>query len=198
MRITSVVTVISGIFAFVFTLSATSQPADAGTVCKKLKLSSPCVSSSDMKPGINLGLSGNDGDLRVKTSGGAKGVKLDGDSGNVTSIFLNSASKSVGLVQAWAMIRTDGTVKSCLRCNKSTNQTRRLGLGRYEVDFTPLGTSITNRPRSATNDDHGTGAPAATTIGLADRSGDPSSVFVITVDNSTNNRRDQEFILIIY
>ncbi|MGH6917423.1 MAG: hypothetical protein ACREJ0_06930, partial [Geminicoccaceae bacterium] len=75
--------------------------------------------------------------------------------------------------------------------------TRRDAAGQYEVDFTPLATDITGRPRSATIDNIGTGFAPPRTITLADRAGDPSAVFVATEDLS-DAFTDSPFVLIIY
>ena len=100
-------------------------------------------------------------------------------------------------VQAWARIRADGTIASCFNCNTSTSQTQRLGTGEYEVDFTPLSSDIRGRPRLATRDDLRAASAPTGQIGLADRFGDNSSVFVRTTDNSGTNT-DQDFVLIIF
>ena len=98
--------------------------------------------------------------------------------GNVTNLFSNEEDESNGLVKAWAQIDADGTIIACWRCNTDPAETRRTSTaGHYEVDFTPLATDITGRPRSVALDGdgirrwhHRAGRPH----------GDPSSVFVDT------------------
>ena len=132
------------------------------------------IRSVDMFPNINLGRPGDDGDFTVKTSNGAFGVRLAGDGGNVSNLFSNAQGQSNGLVKAWAMINSSGGVVACFRCNKDTSQTQNIGVGSYEVDFTPLSSSIAGRPRVAVTDIHGTGSSSPGVFSLADRSGDPS------------------------
>ena len=103
---------------------------------------------------------------------------------NLTNLFSNDEDESNGLVKAWAQIDADGTIVACWRCNTDPAETRRLGTGAYEVDFTPL------RPTSA----GGRGRRPSTTrwplpgcvISLADRTTDPSSVHVDTADPNGN------------
>jgi hypothetical protein len=119
--------------------------------------------------------------LQVKDAFNTTAVRLDGRSGNVTNLFSNDQNEGNGLVKAWAQINADGTIFACWRCNKDPNETRRLGAGTYEVDFTPLSTDIFARPRSATvNGVSGTEAAFAAVL-LEHRVGDSSSVFVGTV-----------------
>jgi hypothetical protein len=192
MRFTSVATVITGALAVALTLGATSQPAEAGRVCSELDLSSPCISSSDLKARLNLFENDTNGRLRVRDADGEDAVQLDARFATVTNLFSNDENASNGLVKAWAQINLDGTVAACWRCNPA--QTQNLDLGFYEVDFTPLDTDISGRPRSGTIDGE---ESVAGMIGLADRSGDESSVFVTTLD-STGAEADLAFVLIIY
>ena len=74
------------------------------------------------------------------------GVRLDGDSGNVTNRFSSLPSQSNGLIKAWARIESDGTLHSCWRCNTAPGETGRAGTGLYFVDFTPLTSDLTGRP----------------------------------------------------
>jgi hypothetical protein len=101
-----------------------------------------------------------------------------------------------GLVKGWARINADGTIASCYNCNTDVLETRRTSLGNYEVDFTTLGVDITGRPRVATLDTLGGGSTTGS-ISMADRSGDPSSVFVRTVD-MTGANADLAFVLVVY
>ena len=72
------------------------------------------------------------------------------------------------------------------RCNLSTLETRRLGNGTYEVDFTPVSTNITRLVKHATLDTQAGGSFTGT-IGVSDRLGDPSSVFVLIQNNAGVN-----------
>jgi hypothetical protein len=101
-----------------------------------------------------------------------------------------------GLVKGWARINADGTIASCYNCNTDVLETRRLSPGSYEVDFTALGDDISGRPRVATLDALVAGNVSGM-IALADRSGDPSSVFVQTKDTAGTNT-DTPFVLVIY
>ena len=107
--------------AFALSLGAAPGPAEAGKACKRIGLKSPCLGSSDHKPTLKLGRSGNDGDFTVRAADKSLGVKLDGDTGTAS----NSLSGD-GLVKAWAMINADGTVHECYRCNKDPAETRKL------------------------------------------------------------------------
>jgi len=80
---------------------------------------------------------------------------------------------------ACCRIFSNGSVNGngSFRCNFSSAETRRISLGTYEVDFTPLSTDVRVYAKSATLDTQGTGG-ATGEIGVADRSGDFSSVFV--------------------
>ena len=139
-----------------------------------------------------LGVAGQDGDLWLRDSANTVTLQVDGQSGNLTNAFSGN-----GVVKAWARINANGTVESCFRCNTSATETRSIaGAGSYEVDFTPLATDISSRPRSAVLDSH-SGAVLEGGITLADRSGDASSVFVRTTDpNGTDT--DIAFTLLIY
>jgi hypothetical protein len=183
--------------ALSLTLSAVSRPAEAGKVCSKAGLSSPCVTGSDMKPSIVLGGSGDNGRFRIRGSNNAVGVDLLYN-GNLTNLFSNSASKSNGLVKAWAQVNADGTVESCWRCNKDPTQTHRLDVGIYEVDFTPLSTNISGRPRTATSDAFSLEVPPATIASITHSLGDESSVFVVTIDAFLPELIDSPFVLMIY
>ena len=113
------------------------------------KIKNNTITSVDVAPSLNLGVAGNDGDFTVKTAGGAVGVRLNGDAGNITNNYSSNPSQSNGLVKAWARINTDGTVHSCWRCNPNSPFTTKIVTGRYHVDFTPLATDITARPFQA-------------------------------------------------
>jgi hypothetical protein len=177
---------------------AASQPAAARPACAKPGSSSSCIRGNDLKPRLNLGGDGKDARLRLRDADGANGVELNAGSGNVTNLFSNEEDESNGLVKAWAQIFSDGTVIACWRCNKDPNGTRRLVTGPYEVDFTPLATDITGRPRSGTIDTHTESQLNGGVISiLSDRSGDPSSVLVVSRD-AGGSASDLPFVLIIH
>jgi hypothetical protein len=79
------------------------------------------------------------------------------------------------------------------RCNFSTLETRRLGVGLYEVDFTPVSNDVRFYAKSATLDSQGSSFPSGQ-ISLANRTGDVSSVFVATFA-STGALADRGFDL---
>ena len=104
MRVFGTSTAIATTLVAVWTLGSCAQPAAAGKLCNNADLSSPCVSSSDLKPSLKLGTSDDDGRLRLESSLGDP-VELRGSNGNVTNPFSNDASKGNGLVKAWASCR---------------------------------------------------------------------------------------------
>jgi hypothetical protein len=197
MRITSVAAPVTSALALVLTLGADPQTAEAGQVCNRLDLPDNCVRSNDLKARLTLRESGQDGRLQIRDADNATAFNLNGASATVTNLFSNLEDESNGLVKAWAQINADGTIAACWRCNTDPAETRRDAAGQYEVDFTPLATDITGRPRSATVDNIGAGFVPARTITLADRFEDPSSVFVATADLS-DAFTDTPFVLIIY
>jgi hypothetical protein len=99
---------------------------------------------------------------------------------------------------ACCQINANGTPRASgsFRCNLSSLETRRVGVGSYEVDFTPVATDIRNFARSATLDTQTTGTTVGE-IGLADRAGDLSSVFVSTY-GSNGALVDKAFDLCIH
>ena len=179
-------------FVFALTLGGTPQNAEAGKACNKLNLNSPCIRSGDMKPNLKLGRKGNDGDLIVQDSSKANSVHIDGDNSTVTNTLTGN-----GLVKAWAKINADGTIDSCWRCNTDPAETRRAGKpGTYEVDFTPLSTDISGRPRSIVLDQKFEVLSGGETE-MSDRSGDVSSVLGRTYE-SGGTPTDKPFTVIIY
>jgi hypothetical protein len=136
------------------------------------------------------------------------GVGLDGSiwtsTFNVMGVFQNDWVKLPGAtsfqvassggpnVIAWARINADGTVASCLNCNAAG--TSRIITGAYQVDFTMA--SIVGVPRSATIDDLATGTEMGQ-IGVADRSGTSTAVYVETA-NSAGVAEDHSFVLVLY
>jgi hypothetical protein len=139
-----------------------------------------------------LGGPGYPGYLALDNGKGSfSSISLSGSSGDVTNQFAGN-----GLVKAWARINFTGTVASCYRCNTDTVETRRLGGGLYEVDFTPVGTDITGRPWTCSL---GTGAvgDANGSIACTARFGDPSSIYVTTI-NTIGQLGDKDYTVVVY
>jgi len=180
---------------FAWTLSGLASPAEAGRLCKRAGISSPCVSSSDLKANLVVGGNTGNGRLRLRNDDGDTGLELRSDSGNVTNLFSNDEDESNGLVKAWAKINADGTIAACWRCNTAASETFRASTGLYEVDFTPLATDISGRPRAATISGEG-GVPQAV-IRVADILADASSLNVAT-NTPGGALSDAPFVLIIY
>ena len=86
---------------------------------------------------------------------------------------------------ACCRLRSDGTINTAgsYRCNQNVAETRRISTGNYEVDFSPISADIRGIPRSATLNTQGAGIQTGE-IGVADRAGDNSSVFVEIRDNA--------------
>jgi hypothetical protein len=179
-------------------ISSAGAPAQAGEVCSELDLGSPCVSSSDLKASYVLGGSSGDGRLRIRDDAKVTGVDLRARNGNVTNRFSNDEDESNGLIKAWAKINPDGSVAACWRCNRDPAETQRLNTGSYEVDFTPLDTDITGRPRSVAISGNGAVAPALALAVDRTMPPDDSTVHVFTHDLTTGARADSPFVLIIY
>jgi hypothetical protein len=177
------------------TLSGLAPPAAAGPLCNRADLNSPCVSSSDLKANLVVGGNTGQGRLRVRNEDRDNAVELRASTANVTNLFSNDEDESNGLVKAWAKINSDGTIAACWRCNTAANETFRVSEGLYEVDFTPLATDISGRPRSATVS--GDGAVPQAVIRIADIPVDASSLNVAT--NAPGGAlNDTPFVLIIY
>jgi hypothetical protein len=196
-RRTRLITVTTAAVAIVSVLSLT-PPAAAGRVCSRLDLSSPCTASSDLKPNVVVGGDTGQGRLRVRDDGGTMAVDLRADNRSVTNLFASDPRASNGLVKAWARINADGTIAACWRCNRDPDETQKLNVGSYEIDFTPLATDITGRPRTATV--AGTGAMPQATIRAVDRTTPPddSTVHIFTENPATGDRVDAPFVLVIY
>jgi hypothetical protein len=195
MSVSALPTACAAAAVFAWTLSGLAPAAEAGQVCSRAGLSSPCVSNSDMKPSIVLGGSSGNGRLRIRDDAKVTGVDLR-DNGNVTNLFDNNQNRSNGLVKAWAEINADGSVANCWRCDKASGATFRVQTGVYQVDFTPLNTDITGRPRSVTVSGDGNVPLAA--IRTADHPTDASALNVGTNNPTTGAALDAPFILIIY
>jgi hypothetical protein len=175
-------------------LTFAAAPVAAGPVCDELDLSSPCVRSNDMRANIALGGSSGDGRLRLRGEDGAAAVDLRASDGNLLNRFSNNENESNGLVKAWARINAfDGAIIACWRCNTDPDETRRVEEGTYLVDFTPLATDISGRPRLATIIQ--TQLPSTITLEVG--SADPSSVFVTTHD-ANGARSDRTFFVVIF
>jgi len=197
MRIICSVPLTTGALAFALTFGAV-PPAEAGKACNRIGLSSPCIKSNDLKAQLHLSEPGKDGRLLVRSDVfDTTAVRLDGRFGNVTNLFSNDQNEGNGLVKAWAQINADGTIFACWRCNTDPNETQRITTGQYEVDFTPLATALDGRPRSATIDVRQAPGTTFSTIQLADRVGDSSSVFVNT-QGATGTDADRPFVLLIF
>ena len=195
MRIVCSVSLTTGALAAALTFAAPA--AEAGKACNRIGLASPCIKSNDLKARINMREPGRDGRLQIRDANNAAAVNLDGSSGNVINRFSNEQDQSNGLVKAWAQINADGTIVACWRCNTDPNETQRIAAGHYEVDFTPLATDITGRPRLAILDGHDTSTPAHGTIVLADRTDDPSSILLRSKDEA-GDFADAPFVLMIF
>ena len=86
--------------------------------------------------------------------------------------------------------------ESSRRCNGNGAETRRVGTGNYEVDFNWPLTDVRAFTKLATLDTQTTGS-TAWMIGVADRSGDVSSVFV-AIRNNNNVAVDAGFNLCLF
>lgn len=168
-----------------------ANPGDDGDIDLEDGAGRTTIQLEGSDAAITLGTTDRDGDLNLRDTTNAITMQMDGQTGNITNTL-----NGHGLVKAWARINANGTVLSCFRCNTAAAQTRRLSAGTYEVDFTPLGTNIRSRPRSATLDTHSF-AIFKGQINLADRAGDASSVFVRTTLSGGGNA-DRAFTLLIY
>jgi hypothetical protein len=198
-RSTRLITITTAAVTIVSALSVAPPPAGAGRLCGRLDLSGPCASSSDLKPNLVVGGDAGQGRLRVRADDGTIAVDLRADNGSVTNLFANDPSASNGLVKAWARINADGTIAACWRCNRDPDETQQLAPGSYEVDFTPLDTDITERPRMATVSGSNGAMPQAT-IRAVDRTTPPddSTVHIFTENPATGDRVDAPFVLVIY
>jgi hypothetical protein len=198
-RSTRLITIATGAMAIVSALSIAPPPAGAGALCSRADLDSPCVSNSDLKASVVVGGNTGNGRLRLKSEDGVIGVDLRADNGNVTNLFSNDEDGSNGLVKAWAKINSDGTIAACWRCNRDPDETQKLNVGSYEIDFTPLATDITGRPRMATVSGNNGAMPQAT-IRAVDRTSPPddSTVHIFTENPATGDRVDAPFVLVIY
>jgi hypothetical protein len=189
MRSVSSVTVTTAALAAALMLSLPPS-AEAGRACNELGLSSPCIRSNDLKARLNLDEDGRNARLRLRDADGENAVELDASSGNLTNLFSNDENASNGVVKAWARINADGTIDACWRCNKDPAETSRISDGFYEVDFTPLATDISGRPRT------GIVEGALGSLVVNNNNADLSTVSVSTF--FTSGLDDRSFILVIY
>ena len=196
MRFTkSATTMALGALAVVVTWGAAPQSAEAGPACNELGLDSPCIRSNDLRARLNLDEDGTSARLRLRNETGDDAIELDAGTANVTNLFSNEEDESNGLVKAWANMNADGTIAACWRCNTDPAETLRTATGVYEVDFTPLATDITGRPRSAVIS--GAGAFAQAVIRVADIEDDASALNIAT-NTPGGGLVDVPFVLIIY
>jgi len=95
--------------------------------------------------------------------------------------LLGLLPKPAQATTACCQINANGTPRGAgsFRCNLNGGETRRVAVGQYEVDFTPVSTDIRNYARSAVLDTQTTGFTTGE-ITVADRAGDTSSIFVAT------------------
>ena len=172
----------------------------ANNAITSAKILNYAITSVDVAPGLNLGRSGNDGDFTVKTGTGGVGVRLNGDAGNITNLFFPDAGKSNGLVKAWARINENGSILGCWRCNKNSMQTKRLGIGTYLVDFTPLNPDISARPivTVARTNAFTSSTQVWRVIGISIDSTDKSAVTVVTVRGDTGATFDTDFTIMVF
>ena len=115
-------------------------------------------------------------------------------------VLLGLLPKPAHATLACCQISANGTPNfaGSFRCNLSSLQTRRIALGLYEVDFSPVSTDIRNYPRSAVLDTQVTIPTAvAGQIGVSDRFGDFSSILVRTT-NSFGVNADSGFDICIH
>jgi hypothetical protein len=178
-----------------WTSGALAPPAEAGRLCGRADLDSPCISNSDFNASLVVGGNTGNGRLRLRNEDGDIGLDLRSDNGNVINLFSNDEDESNGLVKAWAKINSDGTIAACWRCNTDGSETFRVSTGLYEVDFTPLATDISGRPRAATVS--GAGSIPQAVIRVADIASDASSLNVAT-NTPGGALTNAPFVLIIY
>ena len=149
---------------------------------------SGCVNSGDIK---NEGIKSKDiKDGEIKTADIGDGAV--GESKITTDLTAN------GFVKAWARIASNGTIRSCWRCNTDPGETQRTGTGQYEVDFTPLGADVSDRPRMASIDLHDGAGDTGSTAATLSFNSDLSSIVVWVVDVGTKTLADEDFTIVIY
>ncbi|HKA52862.1 MAG TPA: hypothetical protein VKJ47_04305 [Candidatus Binatia bacterium] len=99
----------------------------------------------------------------------------------VAALLLGVQAQHAQATVACCRLFANGAINGngSFRCNFSGAETRRLAVGTYEVDFTPASNDVRFYAKSATLDTN-TGGSTSGEIGIADRAGDVSSVFVTT------------------
>jgi hypothetical protein len=135
---------------------------------------------------------GDDGDIELFDGQGNIDIDLNGSTGTIVNSFTGN-----GIVKAWARVGSDGIVDSCYRCTTSTTESQRLNAGRYEIDFTSLGTDIRDRPWTCSLGNGGTTSETGRSINCVQRNGDTSSVFV-NIRNSTGTDTDSPYTIVVY
>lgn len=136
---------------------------------------------------LRLGSTEDDGDIIVM-AGNASEVSfvVNGADGNVFNRLGGN-----GTVKAWAEINSTGSILACWRC--SAVGTGKIETGQYSVSFSPLGSNINSRPRMATIDSHGSGAPA----GFATVA-DAGDGVVVHTRNTSGTLADLPFTVFIF
>jgi hypothetical protein len=95
MRHLGIIAISAAILSFGLTMSVAPQPAEAGKACKRLRLSSPCVARSDIKPNAVNGSKVANGSLTGAdvANGSLAAVDIRNEGG---ADFVNFGSKSIG------------------------------------------------------------------------------------------------------
>src|ERR671919_720339 len=106
----------------------------------------------------------------------------------ISSITATSGALAVALT----------TIAACWRCNTDPDETRRVATGLYEIDFTPLATDVSGRPRSATLDNvnHFLPPPLGI-IALAESSVD-RSIIIVDIRDPSDTGVNAPFTMIVY
>lgn len=179
-----------------------------------------------LKIGVATG-GGGAGDVRIRSHGGTNRIMFGSDMNDILviqngKVGINNLTPSVsldiqgdatqdlsgnGFVKAWARINSDGTVLNCYKCNSSNIETKKISTGTYEVNFAPLSSDITSRPRMAVIDSRSVYGSAGKIISLANRCDtwefvfcskeDKSSVSIIIQDHA-GTYSDAAFTIFIY
>ena len=149
-------------------------------------------SDNSTDPGVGVyGETNSANGIAVKGKAANGGLAASFEDGDVTQTLPNN-----GVVKGWAKIAADGTIVSCYKCNTDSTKTYKVQTGGYSVSFSPLGTDISARPRTATLDTHG-GGTIMGEIGLASSIADASAIYVKTAD-SAGVSADKSFTVVLY
>ncbi len=137
-----------------------------------------------------LGGSGADGDVILLDSTGLNTtVHIDGTTATATNALAGN-----GFVKGWARMKADGTLLSCYNCDSDPLKTLRTALGTYYVDFSPIASDISTRPRMAVLDKFDLTVSGVDTITLTDdNTGDPSRIRIFT-----GPAQDHSFTIMVY